>query len=170
MPDRRRRAREVREDTHRPARREWSQRERHLGEPVRRERVRPRRARGDADSEEEAKFNRHEDYGDVPVHGVVPPTAPTHAPPPPPSWHGAWHSSGSSGHQSQPAWDTSPPGWHEGGPSGTQHEDDVFLDEILLDDTFLHTVQEPVMDRLAETFRTGRKVGITEDHHPSAPA
>ncbi|RYQ86081.1 hypothetical protein Ahy_B10g105742 [Arachis hypogaea] len=64
VPDRRRRAREVIEDTCRPARRKRGQRERRPGEPVRRERARPRRARGDTDSEEEAEFDRQEDQGD----------------------------------------------------------------------------------------------------------
>ncbi|RYR07695.1 hypothetical protein Ahy_B05g075106 [Arachis hypogaea] len=152
VPDRRRRAREVREDTRRPARRERGQRER-----------RP-------ESEEKAEFDRHEDEGDVPVHGVASPTGPTPPPPPPPSEHRAWHSSGSGGQQVPPAWDTSPQGWHEGGPSGTQQEEDVFLDEILIDDAFLPTVQSSIMDRLAESFRTGREVGIADDHHLSAPA
>ncbi|QHO59266.1 uncharacterized protein DS421_3g97730 [Arachis hypogaea] len=110
MPDRRRCAREVKEDTRRPARRERGQRERRPNEPIRRERVRPRRAWGDTDSEEEAEFDHHEDEGQVPVHGVVPQKAPTPPRPPPPLWHGAWHSSGS--------------GWHEGTPSMTQHEED----------------------------------------------
>ncbi|RYR65197.1 hypothetical protein Ahy_A03g011164 [Arachis hypogaea] len=129
MPDRRRCAREVKEDTRRPARRERGQRERRPNEPIRRERVRPRRAWGDTDSEEEAEFDHHEDEGQVPVHGVVPQKAPTPPRPPPPLWHGAWHSSGS--------------GWHEGTPSMTQHEEDVFLDEIMIDDSFLHTVRNP---------------------------
>ncbi|QHN97158.1 uncharacterized protein DS421_18g625000 [Arachis hypogaea] len=74
VSDQRRRAREVRKDTRRPARRERAHRERLPGEPVRRERARPRRARGDEESEGEAEFDRQEDEGDIPVHSVTTPT------------------------------------------------------------------------------------------------
>ncbi|QHO21663.1 uncharacterized protein DS421_11g348690 [Arachis hypogaea] len=77
-------------------------------EPIRRERARPQRARGDAESKEVAEFDRQEDEGDVPVHSVASPTGSTPPPPPPPSGQGACHSSGSGGQQSRPAWDTRP--------------------------------------------------------------
>ncbi|RYR07712.1 hypothetical protein Ahy_B05g075128 [Arachis hypogaea] len=99
VPDRRRRAREVKEDTRQPARREKGHRERRPGEPVRRERPRPRRARGDAESEEEAEYDHQEDDGDIPHHSVALPMGPTPPPPPPPPGHGAWHSSGFGGQQ-----------------------------------------------------------------------
>ncbi|QHO16557.1 uncharacterized protein DS421_10g304530 [Arachis hypogaea] len=130
VPDRRRRAREGRDDTRRPAQRDRGHKERRPGEP-----------------DKEA----------------------SPLPPPPPPSHGVWHASGSGGAQPLGDWDISPPGWHEGGPSGTYQEKEEMLDEILLDDAFpLHTVAPVTMDHIVEQFCTIREVGIGDYQHASS--
>ncbi|QHO18546.1 uncharacterized protein DS421_11g321430 [Arachis hypogaea] len=166
MPDRRRCVTEGRDDIRRPARRERDHRERQPDEPVRRDRARPRQVGVGIESDEEAEYAHQEEHGNIPVDKEPSPPSP----PPHPS-HGAWHSSGSGGAQPLGDWDIPPPGWHEGGPSGTHQEEDDMLDEILLGDAFdLHTVAPPQMDRLAAHFRTVREVGIGDYQHASGAA
>ncbi|RYQ97217.1 hypothetical protein Ahy_B08g093238 [Arachis hypogaea] len=94
VSDRRRRARDGRDDTRRPARRERGHRERQPGEPVRRERAHPRQVGVGVESDEEAEYAHQEEHGDIPQDREASPP-----PPPPPPSHGAWHSSGSDSTQ-----------------------------------------------------------------------
>ncbi|RYR07958.1 hypothetical protein Ahy_B05g075460 [Arachis hypogaea] len=88
VPDRRRRVREDRDDTRRPAQRERGRKERQLGEPVRRERARLRRVGVGVESDEEAEYAHQEEHGDIPQDREASPP-----PPPPHPSHRAWHSS-----------------------------------------------------------------------------
>ncbi|RYR24862.1 hypothetical protein Ahy_B02g058415 [Arachis hypogaea] len=114
VPDRCRHARNVRANTQRPARRDRGARERKPDKGVRRERVRPRRARLDIESDEEAEFDCQEDYGDIPSNRE---DSPLVLPPPPPAAHALHPPSGSRGPQHRAIWDTSPPSWHDAGTS-----------------------------------------------------
>ncbi|RYR28420.1 hypothetical protein Ahy_B01g052541 [Arachis hypogaea] len=78
VPDRRRHVREGRDDTRRPARRDRGHRERRPGEPVRRERARPRRLGVGVESDEEAEYAHQEEHGDITQHREA------SGPPPPP--------------------------------------------------------------------------------------
>lgn len=152
VPDRRRRAVAVREDTRRPARRERGARERRGAADHPGDRVRARRARLDAESDEED-------------HGDDPPPSP---PPPPPAPH---HPPSGSG--SQPfmePWDTSPPGWHDPGPSSSHQVDDTVEEWSYQDVYQLHTTDQASMQRIADQFRTGREQSIGQPSHASAPA
>ncbi|QHN81521.1 uncharacterized protein DS421_20g687620 [Arachis hypogaea] len=100
VPNRRRRAREVRADTRRPTRKERGAREREPGEGVRRERVRSRRVRLDVELDEEAEYDRQEEHGDILAGSDDSPL------PPPP---GPRDPSGSRGQLHRPVWETSPP-------------------------------------------------------------
>ncbi|RYR33501.1 hypothetical protein Ahy_A10g048108 [Arachis hypogaea] len=130
---------------------ERGHRERQVGKPVRRERARPRQVGVGVESDEEAEYAHQEEHVDIPQDREASPL------PPPPSQK-VWHSSGSGGAQPLGDWDVSPPGWHEGSPSGTHHEEDEMLDKILLDDAFhLHTAAPLAMDRIAKQFHSVRE-------------
>ncbi|RYR07717.1 hypothetical protein Ahy_B05g075133 [Arachis hypogaea] len=82
VPDHQRRAREVRPDTRRPARKERGARD--SEEEL--QGLDESKPDPDVESEEEAEFNRHEDHGDIlnAVDELPPPPPPSPPPPPPP--------------------------------------------------------------------------------------